>query len=75
MTLAMPQTPALQTQLELSIASVASKYDRDIWIGLSDRKKENDFVWEDGTSLSLSWSHWGQGDPSLNQEPQPNNFK
>ena len=74
MTLAMPKTQALQTQLEDFLNNHSGlDGNKDIWVGLSDRKKENVFLWEDGTPLTSSWNYWAQGDQPGQQ--QPNNFK
>ncbi|KAJ7393777.1 chromatin-modulating protein mrc1 [Desmophyllum pertusum] len=39
---------------------------REVWIGLNDRLKEDQFVWSDGTPFNSSWSYsnWGNNEPN-----------
>ncbi|XP_078695571.1 collectin-11-like [Branchiostoma floridae x Branchiostoma belcheri] len=44
------------------VKQISTKNLPGIYIGLTDLVTEGTFVWEDGTPLS--WSNWGQGQPS-----------
>ena len=33
------------------------------WVGLTDQKEENTFVWDSGKEFSIQ-EHWGQGEPN-----------
>ncbi|KAK3507548.1 hypothetical protein QTP70_028450 [Hemibagrus guttatus] len=34
------------------------------WIGLSDREKEGEWKWVDGTTLNTNFSYWAEGEPN-----------
>ena len=48
----------LNTFLQIPIG----KLNREAWIGLTDKEKEGEFLWTDGTSTK--YSNWAAGQPN-----------
>ena len=49
------------------IKNISSKFRFfELWIGLNDRLKEDQFVWSDGTPFNRFWSYnnWNYGEPN-----------
>ena len=55
----MPKTAAIYTEV-VQMFNIKHY----VWIGLTDRQRDGEFVWGDGSKL-VGWKGWGSGEPKM----------
>ncbi|KAM7384708.1 hypothetical protein PAMA_011862 [Pampus argenteus] len=61
-----------QMFLENKLSSKINKDESKFWIGLTDSKEENKWIWVDGSPLSTSLSFWSKGEPDDDKDKNRN---